>query len=101
MNKNTLMETFGRTATGAPLGMSGKASDPNTMLQGSGVESGVGLEEQFSLPNIAPYLVFNPQIILYSTQPASKRWVLQAITQSIREVSKIFLSIILYESTDV
>ncbi|KAI7854467.1 CCR4-Not complex component, Not1-domain-containing protein [Circinella umbellata] len=86
MNKNTLMETFGRTATGAPLGMSGKASDPNTMLQGSGVESGVGLEEQFSLPNIAPYLVFNPQIILYSTQPASKRWVLQAITQSIREI---------------
>ncbi|KAI9256566.1 CCR4-Not complex component, Not1-domain-containing protein [Phascolomyces articulosus] len=86
MDKNTLMETFGRTATGAPLDMIGKSTDPNAMLQASGLDAGVGLEEQLSLPNIAPYLVFNPQIILYSNQPASKRWVLQAITQSIREI---------------
>ncbi|KAI9490122.1 CCR4-Not complex component, Not1-domain-containing protein [Zychaea mexicana] len=88
MNKNSLMEAFGRTATGAQLNMTGKSPDPNALLQASALEAGTGagLDEQMVLPNIAPYLVFNPQIILYSTQPAAKRWVLQAITQSIREI---------------
>lgn len=39
-----------------------------------------------NIPNLGPYLSFNPQIVMYSTQPNSKRWVLQAVTQSIREI---------------
>ncbi|RCH97016.1 hypothetical protein CU098_002737, partial [Rhizopus stolonifer] len=37
------------------------------------------------IPNLAPYLVFNPQIVLYSSQPGAKHLVLQAFTESIRE----------------
>lgn len=72
----------------------GKFPGPSMMFPGGagGVLDGASTatemdESAFSIPNIAPYLVFNPQIILYSSQPASKRWVLQAIMQSIREVS--------------
>ncbi|KAI9026639.1 CCR4-Not complex component, Not1-domain-containing protein [Phycomyces nitens] len=39
-----------------------------------------------TLPNLAPYIKFNPQIIMYATQPGAKRLVLQAINQSIREI---------------
>lgn len=42
--------------------------------------------EEDLIPSIAPYLTFNPQIVLYSSQPNAKRWVLQAVTQSIREI---------------
>lgn len=38
------------------------------------------------IPNIAPYIVFNPQVSLYTTRPAAKRLVLQAFTESIREI---------------
>ena len=43
-------------------------------------------EEPINIPNLGPYLIFNPQIVMYQTQPNSKRWVLQAVTQSIREI---------------
>lgn len=59
------------------------------LLQGATGEESIlpGMEDKsFSLPNLAPYITFNPQVILFTTQPNSKRWVLQAITQSIREV---------------
>jgi CCR4-NOT transcription complex subunit 1 len=39
-----------------------------------------------AVPNLGPYLQFNPQIPMYTNQPNSKRWVLQAVTQSIREI---------------
>lgn len=39
-----------------------------------------------AIPNIAPYIVFNPQVTLYSSRPAAKRLVLQAFTESIREI---------------
>ena len=85
------MEAFGRTNAGTPMDTTGKSPGSSAMLQASVLETSAaatGEEQQVSLPNIAPYIVFNPQIILYSTQPAAKRWVLQAITQSIREVKK-------------
>ncbi|KAI7893233.1 CCR4-Not complex component, Not1-domain-containing protein [Mucor mucedo] len=41
---------------------------------------------EIPIPNLAPYIAFNPQISLYSTQPAAKRLVLQAFTESIREI---------------
>lgn len=83
----------------------GKFPGPSMMFPGGaggGVLDGASTatemdESAFSIPNIAPYLVFNPQIILYSSQPASKRWVLQAIMQSIREVS--FRVIVVSSST--
>lgn len=43
-------------------------------------------EEPVNIPNLGPYLTFNSQIVMYTTQPNSKRWVLQAVTQSIREI---------------
>ncbi|KAI8146312.1 CCR4-Not complex component, Not1-domain-containing protein [Fennellomyces sp. T-0311] len=87
-NKNVLLEAFGRASAEAPMDTTGKSPDPAAMLQASVLETGAVTsgEELVSLPNLAPYIVFNPQIILYSTQPAAKRWVLQAITQSIREI---------------
>ncbi|KAI8355165.1 CCR4-Not complex component, Not1-domain-containing protein [Blakeslea trispora] len=54
----------------------------------SSVDSNLADEDAMSInvPNIGPYLSFNSQILMYTTQPNSKRWVLQAITQSIREI---------------
>lgn len=58
----------------------------NQMLQYNGIENEMD-DGQVALPNLAPYITFNPQIIMYSSQPATKRLVLQAINRSIREVS--------------
>lgn len=38
------------------------------------------------VPNLAPYIAFNPQIALYTNQPAVRRLVLQAFGESIREI---------------
>ncbi|CAO3700331.1 unnamed protein product [Rhizopus stolonifer] len=50
----------------------------------------IGLEkvegELAHLPNIGSYLIFSPEVPIYTTQPNSKRWVLQAIKQSIFEI---------------
>lgn len=43
-------------------------------------------QTKIPVPNLAPYIAFNPQITLFSTQPATKRLVLQAFTESIREI---------------
>ncbi|KAI9280718.1 CCR4-Not complex component, Not1-domain-containing protein [Sporodiniella umbellata] len=43
-------------------------------------------EEFIQLPNLGPYLTFNSQIALYASQPNSKRWVLQAVKQSIFDI---------------
>ncbi|KAI8394298.1 CCR4-Not complex component, Not1-domain-containing protein [Radiomyces spectabilis] len=59
------------------------------LLSVSALETGLNLpveESPIALPNLAPYIKFNPQIIFYTQQPVSKRWVLQAITQTIREI---------------
>lgn len=86
--RNALAEMLARGTSGA---MPGRSPAANTILPGASLETGrmVGVEEPaIALPNIAPYITFNPQIALFSSQPASKRWVLQAIAQSIREVSR-------------
>ncbi|KAI8332994.1 CCR4-Not complex component, Not1-domain-containing protein [Blakeslea trispora] len=41
--------------------------------------------EALPVPNLAPYLVFDPQIVLYTTQPGAKRLALQAFNESMRE----------------
>lgn len=56
----------------------------NSLLQNTEME-GVS-DTQIPVPNLAPYIAFNPQIALYSTQPTAKRLVLQAFTDSIREI---------------
>ncbi|CAO3623766.1 unnamed protein product [Mucor hiemalis] len=56
----------------------------NPLLQNTEME-GVS-DTQIPVPNLAPYIAFNPQIALYSTQPTAKRLVLQAFTDSIREI---------------
>lgn len=38
------------------------------------------------VPNIAPYVMFNPQINLFETNPSVKTAAIQALTQCIREV---------------
>lgn len=43
-------------------------------------------EVPIPVPNLAPYIAFNPQIALYTNQPAVRRLVLQAFTESIREI---------------
>ncbi|KAI8976852.1 CCR4-Not complex component, Not1-domain-containing protein [Pilobolus umbonatus] len=42
-------------------------------------------ETTIPIPNIAPYIVFNPQITLFATLPSLKKLVSQAITDSLRE----------------
>lgn len=73
--------TFGAPADGYP----GYATvGGNPLLQNPEME-GVS-DAQIPVPNLAPYIAFNPQIALYSTQPTAKRLVLQAFTDSIREI---------------
>lgn len=43
-------------------------------------------DEFIQLVNLSPYLTFNSQIVMYTTQPNSKRWALQAIKQSIFDI---------------
>jgi CCR4-NOT transcription complex subunit 1 len=67
----------------------GRGSAAASLNQGISPDTGlVGNPDDLSivLPNLAPYITFNPQVILYTTQPASKRWVLQAVTAAVREV---------------
>lgn len=59
---------------------------PITNLISQSSTTNVDDEEPINIPNLGPYLTFNPQIVMYSAQPNSKRWVLQAVTQSIREI---------------
>ncbi|KAI9310521.1 CCR4-Not complex component, Not1-domain-containing protein [Dichotomocladium elegans] len=92
--KNAPIDGFGRMGESASIVAGsethGKSPGPNSMIQGAlweGANAMPGIDDPlYSFPNIAPYIVFNPQIILYSSQPASKRWVLQALLQAIREI---------------
>lgn len=73
----------------------GRGSAAAGLNQGINADSGlIGNPDDLSivLPNLAPYLTFNPQVILYTTQPASKRWVLQAVTAAVREVCNMCLN---------
>ncbi|KAI7872984.1 CCR4-Not complex component, Not1-domain-containing protein [Spinellus fusiger] len=68
----------------------GRVMSGNQAFQPSIPDTGFSTEMEESLmitlPNLAPYITFNPQIVLYSTQPGAKRLVLQAVNQSIREI---------------
>lgn len=56
-------------------------------MQNGGIEGHSDLAEvPIPVPNLAPFLAFNPQITLYTSQPAARRLVLQAFTDSIREI---------------
>lgn len=81
--KNALMNGLGRATSMEAVGRSPASSviPPANVMDGAAMD-----DANITIPNIAQYIVFNPQIILYSSQPTSKRWVVQAITQSIREV---------------
>ncbi|KAG0182584.1 hypothetical protein DFQ29_003364 [Apophysomyces sp. BC1021] len=87
-SRNTLADALSRTED-ASFSVTGRSST-NQMLQSSAIEGELSheIEENTmsAIPNLMPYITFNPQIILYTTQPAAKRWVLQAIAQSIREI---------------
>ncbi|KAI8885796.1 Not1-domain-containing protein [Backusella circina FSU 941] len=49
--------------------------------------NGGGTESSESLiANLAPFINFNPQISLYTTQPGIKRWVLQSFAESLSEI---------------
>ncbi|KAI7885612.1 Not1-domain-containing protein [Lichtheimia hyalospora FSU 10163] len=83
--KNALMDGLGR-ATSASMEAIGR-SPASAVIPPASVMDGATMDDaNMAIPNIAQYIVFNPQIILYSSQPTSKRWVVQAITQSIREI---------------
>ena len=46
------------------------------------------------LAEIAPYITFNSQINMYSTEPDLRRMVVQSVCQSIREVKIAFFSFV-------
>ena len=83
--KNALMDGLGR-ATSASMEAIGRSPNSAVIPPASVMDGATMDDTNLAIPNIAQYIVFNPQIILYSSQPTSKRWVVQAITQSIREV---------------
>lgn len=63
------------------------AAGGNPLLQNADVDGQVDIAEApIPVPNLAPYIAFNPQIPLYTNQPAARRLVLQAFTESIREI---------------
>ncbi|KAI8988678.1 CCR4-Not complex component, Not1-domain-containing protein [Pilobolus umbonatus] len=76
----------------SPFAVNGVRSALNNLIspstqENNGLSAADNAEDlSINIPNLAPYITFNPQIVLYSSQPNSKRWVLQAITQSIREI---------------
>ncbi|CAM0140611.1 CCR4-NOT core subunit cdc39, variant 2 [Umbelopsis sp. WA50703] len=66
-----------------------RGSAAGGLNQGMNADTGLmNSQEDLSvvLPNLAPYITFNPQVVLYTSQPASKRWVLQALTAAVREI---------------
>ncbi|CEP14955.1 hypothetical protein [Parasitella parasitica] len=63
------------------------AAGGNPLLQNADAEGQPDVPEvAIAVPNLAPYIAFNPQIALFTTQPASRRLILQAFTESIREI---------------
>ncbi|KAL7323175.1 CCR4-NOT core subunit cdc39, variant 5 [Mucor circinelloides] len=63
------------------------AAGGNPLLQNADVDGQADIAEApIPVPNLAPYIAFNPQIPLYTNQPAARRLVLQAFTESIREI---------------
>lgn len=84
--RNALMDGLGRASNASMEATMGR-SPASAVIPPANVMDGAAMDDaNIAIPNIAQYIVFNPQIILYSSQPTSKRWVVQAITQSIREV---------------
>ncbi|KAI8372978.1 CCR4-Not complex component, Not1-domain-containing protein [Radiomyces spectabilis] len=85
--KEVLPGVFGAT-TESPFAVRARVPGSGTLHPAAAEPTSVVGTEEFpiALPNLAPYITFNPQIPLYTSQPASKRWILQAITESIREV---------------
>jgi CCR4-NOT transcription complex subunit 1 len=47
---------------------------------------GEGESSEAQMANLAPFISFNPQISLYTTQPGIKRWVLQAFADALSEI---------------
>ncbi|KAI7898110.1 CCR4-Not complex component, Not1-domain-containing protein [Cokeromyces recurvatus] len=88
--KNRQPQVYARNSiTGSSAGYPGRGSaGGNPLLQNADIEPDHSIlaESMIPVPNLAPYIAFNPQIALYTTQPAAKRLVLQAFTESIREI---------------
>ncbi|CAO3593285.1 unnamed protein product [Absidia cylindrospora] len=84
--RNSIVDNLAKGDTSLMMSNAERSPIHNQVLPPNASHDGGMNDSQFALPNLAPYITFNPQIILYSTQPASKRLVLQAINKSIREI---------------
>ncbi|KAL0097780.1 Not1 transcription factor, partial [Phycomyces blakesleeanus] len=89
-NRTVLAEMLARGDDSSLVNNGRPMPGGNPMLQSAVPDGGFipEMEESLmiTLPNLAPYITFNPQIVMYATQPGAKRLVLQAINQSIREI---------------
>ncbi|KAI8335037.1 CCR4-Not complex component, Not1-domain-containing protein [Chlamydoabsidia padenii] len=83
--QNPIMDTLAKGDNSAMMTTTGRSPLNNHLLPNSGLDGELD-DGQITLPNLAPYINFNPQVILYSTQPGAKQLVLQAINMSIREI---------------
>ncbi|KAI8097006.1 CCR4-Not complex component, Not1-domain-containing protein [Halteromyces radiatus] len=83
--RNTIVDSLAKGDASLMMANAGRSVMNNQLAQSVGLDGDMD-EGQIVLPNLAPYINFNPQVILYSTQPAAKRLVLQAINRSIREI---------------
>ncbi|ORZ15115.1 CCR4-Not complex component, Not1-domain-containing protein [Absidia repens] len=84
--RNSIVDNLARGDTSLMMPNAERSPIHNQVLPPNTSHDGGMDDDQFILPDLAPYITFNSQIILYSTQPASKRLVLQAINKSIREI---------------
>ncbi|ORZ05070.1 CCR4-Not complex component, Not1-domain-containing protein [Absidia repens] len=83
--RNPIVDTLAKGDTSQMIPNAGRSPINSQLLPTAGLDGEVD-DGQILLPNLTPYITFNSQIILYSTQPAAKRLVLQAINRSIREI---------------
>ncbi|KAI8341463.1 CCR4-Not complex component, Not1-domain-containing protein [Chlamydoabsidia padenii] len=84
--KNNIVETLVKADNSMVMPNDSRSpKNVNLTTAGGGLDGDMD-DNQISLLNLAPYITFNSQIILYSTHPASKRLVLQAINRSIQEI---------------
>ncbi|KAI8970255.1 CCR4-Not complex component, Not1-domain-containing protein [Mycotypha africana] len=81
--QNNSKNAFASSGSGYP---GRAAAGGNPLLQNADTEPSTINDIPINIPNLAPYIAFNPQIALFNNHPAAKRLVLQAFTDSVREI---------------
>lgn len=84
-HRNNIMPSLPKTDHSLSASIAARSPINTQQATAAGLDGDVD-DSHISMVNLAPYITFNSQVILYSAQPATKRLALEAISRSIREV---------------